>query len=97
LCFSTSVTGETVTEGLDTIVNRRPGPVHVDHATWVHNVGLKPLGISIFHRREGGRFATFGSWRGYPPENLSHDGGPTMAAAWGTAGASPGCDPAGHQ
>ena len=56
--------------------------MHVDHATWVHNVGLKPLGISIFQRREGDRFATFGSWRGYPPENPSHDGGPTMAAAW---------------
>lgn len=82
LCFSTSVTGKTVTEGLDTIVNRGRGPVHVDRVEWLNNDGLTPLGISVFQRQDGDKFSTFGTWPGYPPKHLVRDGGPTMRAAW---------------
>lgn len=82
LCFSTSTTGPTITEGLDTIANVGRGTVHVDRVEWLNQKGVRPLEISVIQRQEGDRFATFGTWRGYPPRHLVRDGGPTMAEAW---------------
>ncbi|MEP6651379.1 MAG: hypothetical protein ABJA74_15930 [Lapillicoccus sp.] len=75
--------GQTFVEGLDTIANRGPGPVRIDRAVWLDSQGFKLLGIGVFQRQEGDQFATFGVWRGIPPQGLASGiGGATLVAAW---------------
>jgi hypothetical protein len=80
LCL-TSARSSAFTEGLDALANRGDGPVQVTDISWRHTRGLKLLGVSYIQRRSKDQFATFGTWRGFPPRGLG-SAARSLDAAW---------------